>query len=233
MYNMNDFFEMVRVGLQLIMKCLPYIIIHFVALIGLRKLLLKLFNDHCFGGSVFFGLSNAIVYRYCFLMLMLLFSWFLSVIIYLYMKFGFYFSGDFVFMAGVLLGWRKGWSLLLVNLLLLPVWYYYTGRSALIISYVMLDAVIYFLVGIFSGSQYDFIETEYGYNDILLVCVNKLVAALLSAACWVLLTQESWFAGINLLVFRLVGWPMASLPMIFFVLYLMKQDARQMVLRPA
>ena len=121
---------------------------------------------------------------------------------------------------------------MLVDLLFLLFWYFYIERSVLIIVYFMLDAVIYFMVGLFSGGQYDFMEAEYYFHDILLVCVNKLVAALLSAACWVLLTQESWFAGINLLIFRLVGWPVASLPMIFLILYLMKQDARKLILQP-
>lgn len=233
MYNINDFFEMVRSCLQVMMKCLPYIMIHFVVLIIMRRFLLKAFQFCRSSGGALFCPESALLYRSSLLVVMLIFSWVVSMVVYLHMGISFYFFGDFVFMAGVLLGWRKGWFVLLVNLVFLPLWFYYIERSVLIIFYLMFDAVIYFTIGLFSGSQYDFMEGEYGCNDIFLICVNKLIAALVSAACWVLLVQESWFAGINLLIFRLVGWPFASLPMIFLVLYLMKQDRRQLLLRPA
>ncbi|NWK80257.1 hypothetical protein [Aquitalea sp. LB_tupeE] len=233
MYNINDLFEMVRYSVGAMMKCVPYVLIHFVALIMLRGFLLRFCHDRAvLRGSLFFSFPQS-VYRYSLLVLMLFLSWIVSVLLYLRVGISFYFAGDFLFVAGVLLGWRRGWSILLINLLIITLWFYYIERSGLIILYLILDAVIYFMVGIFSGNQHDFMDGVYGLNDIFLVCVNKLVAALISAACWVLLTQESWFVGVNLLIFRLVGWPLASLPMIFLVLYLMRQDARKLVLQPA
>jgi hypothetical protein len=233
MYNINDFFEMVRYSAGAMMKCVPYVLVHFVVLIVFRNMLLRFFYDRGVSRGVLLCSMPTSMYSYVLLVLMLFFSWMMSVLLYFRAGISFYFSGDFLFVAGVLLGWRKGWSVLLIDLLIVSLWFYCIERSGLIILYLMLDTAIYFMVGIFSGNQHDFVDGVYGLNDIFLVCVNKLVAALLSAACWVLLTQESWFVGVNLLIFRLVGWPLASLPMIFLVLYLMRQDGRKLRLQPA
>jgi hypothetical protein len=75
---------------------------------------------------------------------------------FLHMGISFIFLGDFVFMAGYCLVAQR-LVCLLVNLVFLPLWFYYIERSVLII-FIMFDAVIYFTIGLFSGSQYDFME---------------------------------------------------------------------------
>jgi len=233
MYNLNDIFSMVRYQLDYILQCLPYIILHFMALFFLRNILLKVFALNGGGGSSLLPANNYFQYRFFLLGAMLVFSWLVTVFVFIYQNFGFYFCGDFIFIAGVLLGWRAAWPVLLAHLIFMPAWLHLIGYGGVLISYAMLDSIIYFAVGLLSGAQFDAVEEEYGYSDILLVCANKLVAALVSTACWALLINDSRFSGINILIFRLLGWPLASLPMIFLVLFLMKQDAKQLDLHPA
>lgn len=233
MYNLNDLFAMVQYHLNYMLQCMPYILVHFVLLFLLRNILLKLFSTRQQGAGVTCFIGVDLRYQFCLLLLMLVLSWIVMAVMYLYLNIGFYFGGDFVFLAGVLLGWRAGWPVLLANLLLMSGWFYLLGRSEILISYVMLDSLVYFAIGLFSAAQFDSSAGEYDGSDILLVCANKLIAALVSAACWIVLIRDSWFSGINMLIHRLVGWPFASLPMIFLVLFLLKQDAKQLELRAA
>ncbi|WP_287879767.1 hypothetical protein [Aquitalea sp.] len=233
MYNLNDLFVMVQFHLNYILKCMPYILAHFVILFLLRNILLRSFSTRQRGAGFSAFVATDLYYPFCLILLMLLLSWMVMAGMYLYLNLGFYLGGDFVFLAGVLLGWRMGWPVLLVQVLLMAAWFFQIGRSGLLITYVMFDSVIYFAVGLFSGSQFDVEEGDYDTSDILLVCVNKLIAALMSTVCWIMLMRDSWISGINILIHRLVGWPFASLPMIFLVLFLMKQDARQRDLRTA
>lgn len=233
MYNLNDLFAMVQYHLNYMLQCMPYILVHFVLLFLLRNLLLRIFATRQRGAGFAAFAGTDLHYPFCLILLMLLLSWLMMAGMYLYLNLGFYFGGDFVFLAAVLLGWRMGWLVLLANLLLMAAWFFQMGRSGLLITYVMLDSVIYFAVGLFSGSQLDVEEGGYDSSDILLVCANKLIAALMSTVCWIMLMRDSWISGINILIYRLVGWPFASLPMIFLVLFLMKQDARQRDLRTA
>lgn len=232
MYNLNDISLTLQYHLHFLLQYLPYVLLHFLVLLGLRLFLLKLFAvTACSGGWSFF-LSKLGKYQFCLLLLMLVFS--LCAMMFIFLRFGviFNFSGDFVFMAGVLLGWRVGWPILMVNLLCLFCWFCFIGRDAVWILYILVDSVIYFATGLFSGMWFHMIDGDYCWSDILLICINKMMAAVISAACWVLLMQESWLAGFNVLLFRLVGWPLASLPMIALLLLLMRQDVRQMC-RPA
>lgn len=223
MYYLGDIFLMIRYYLQYILALIPFVFIHILAMFSLRFLLLPKFtmldlsrlpNVNYFERYVFF-----------LLLAMLTISFTVFAYILLYDGVVFNLSNDFIFLAGVFLTVRKGVLLLLLGFLFELFQGYFHSKGVLWDTYLLLDTVIYFIMGIVSGNMLHASINNIGWSDIFFICANKIIAFLVSASCWFLLVQESWFSGFNLLLFRLVGWPLISLPVISYFLFLMKQDA--------
>jgi hypothetical protein len=129
------------------------------------------------------------------------------------------------FLAGVFLGGRKGFPLLLINWLFMLCFSVVLGRDWMWSLYLLVDTTIYFLVGWFACGMFYSARGNYTWGEIIFICVNKITACVVSAACWLVIMRDSWFAGFNILLFRLVIWPLSSLSVIFLFLFFMRQDA--------
>ncbi|RQO75914.1 hypothetical protein DBR44_07135 [Aquitalea sp. FJL05] len=227
MYNLNDVLQIMRFQLNYVLQGIPCIILHFVALLIFRLIVLRLVSLNTVSNEVYFFSDRIRQYQFSLLIVMLAFSDVATVLIINLFNFIFSFSGDFIFMAGVLLGARLGWPILFFNLISKFFLLYWLGRDAVWIFYNLTDSVTYFVVGSFSGIALRALNGDYHWGDVILVCVNKVMAFVVSAAIWVFLMQESWVSFFNIMIFRLVGWPVGSLPMIVLFLFLIKQDWRR------
>ncbi|WP_137009631.1 hypothetical protein [Aquitalea aquatilis] len=161
------------------------------------------------------------------LIVMILVSLVLSLILYFPMRVMLFLGSDFVYIGGVVLGWRRGWSVMLVGLLCLIGRVLLQGDGWVWVLYVVLDVLIYYLIGSIVRTMLHVDADILSWSDILFVCINKILVSIFSATCWLLLMQDTWLNGFNLLLFRLVAWPLISLPMITLLLMLLREDYRQ------
>ena len=220
MYSLNDIFQLLQYQVSYVLQYFPYILLHFFMLFSIRFVLLVMLSKgiFCLAGSLR-------KYEFSFLLLMLISSLLVSIFLLVTSRGVFYLGNDFVFLSGVLLGGRRGFPLLMINWLFLSFYIYFESRDVAWVSYMLFDTTIHFLIGLTAcGLLYNPLG-EYSWGEIFFICLNKIMACVVSAACWLIMMHEEWLPGFNILLFRLVVWPLVSFPVIFLFMFFMKQDA--------
>ena len=226
MYSLADLFSILSYHLHVILQNYLFVLVHFLVLLlwwsfwRARYLL----QDRQFD-----VVSSSIImerYQQCVLIFMILVSLVLSLILYFPLRVMLFLGNDFVYVAGVVLGWRRGWPVMLVGLLCLIGRVFLQREEWGWMLYVVLDVSIYYVMGGLMRMVLHMDADIFSWSDILFVCLNKILVSLFSAACWLLLMQDTWLNGFSLLLFRLVGWPLISVPLISLLLLLLREDYR-------
>lgn len=227
MYSLTDLFSIMSYHLHVILQNYLFILAHFFVLLlcwrYLRERYLSQGRQSC-------GVNSSIIlerYQQQLLIFMILVSLLLSLILYFPLRVILFLGNDFVYVAGVVLGWRRGWPVMLVGLLCLVGKVLLQGGEWGWVLYVVLDVLIYYLMGSVIRMVLHMDADILSWSDILFVCMNKILVCLFSAACWLLLMQDTWSNGFSLLLFRLVGWPLISVPLISLLLMLLREDYRE------
>lgn len=227
MYSFADIFSTMRYHLHVLLQHFPFVLMHFAALILAWRSMRYRYVQSCRQTPCAGCASVTEYYQQCLLALMVVVSLLLSLALFYSIRITLYLCNDYVYMAGVLIGWRRGWPVMLVAMLCTAFRAYLLGNDLIWLVYVLLDVLIYYLIGsVLHRMLYLGLE-DFSWYEILFICVNKIMVSIVSAACWVLLMQDSWFAGFNILLFRLIAWPLVSLPGIFFLLLILRSDYRQ------
>jgi hypothetical protein len=229
MYSLADLFSIMSYHLHIILQNYIFVLAHFCVLVlwwrYLRKRHFRQNQRSC-------CMSHAAIlerYQQQLLVVMILVSLVLSLILYFPMRVMLFLGNDFVYVAGVVLGWRRGWPVMLVGLLCLVGRILLQGEGCVWVLYVVLDVLVYYLTGGIVRTMLHVDADILSWSDILFVSINKILVSIFSATCWLLLMQDTWSNGFNLLLFRLVGWPLISLPLIALLLMLLREDYRQAV----
>lgn len=227
MYSLADLFSIMSYHLHIVLQNYIFVLAHFFVLVlWWRYLRGRYFRknqqSHCMSHSAI--LEH---YQQQLLFIMIVVSLVLSLILYFPMRVMLFLGNDFVYVGAVVLGWRRGWPVMLVGLLCLVGRVSLQGEGWMWVFYVVLDVLIYYLIGGIVRMMLHVEADILSWGDILFVCINKILVSLFSATCWLLLMQDTWSNGFNLLLFRLVGWPLISLPLITLLLMLLREDYRQ------
>ncbi|MBA4709481.1 hypothetical protein [Aquitalea aquatica] len=227
MYSFADIFSTMGYHLHVLLQHFPFVLMHFAALILAWRCLRHRYMQCCQQIPCMRCAERTQQYQQYLLMVMVLISLLLSLALFYSLRITLYLANDYVYMAGVLIGWRRGWPVMLVAILCTAFRAFLLGNDLIWLAYVLLDVLIYYLIGsVLHRMLYVGLE-DFSWYEILFICVNKIMVSIISAACWVLLMQDSWFAGFNILLFRLIAWPLVSLPVIIFLLLIFRGDYRQ------
>lgn len=227
MYSLTDLFSIMSYHLHIILRNYFFVLAHFFILVLCWKYLRGRYLLQC---RQFRGVNLSTIlecYQQRLLISMILVSLGLSLILYFPLRVILFLGSDFVYVAGVALGWRRGWMVMLVGMLSLLARVLLQGVEWLWVLYVVLDVLIYYLMGSIIRIVLHMDADVLSWSDILFVCMNKILVSLFSAACWLLLMQDTWSNGFSLLLFRLVAWPLISLPLISLLLMLLREDYRE------
>jgi len=227
MYSFADIFSTMRYHLHLLLQHFPFVLMHVAALLLAWRCLRRGYMQCCRQMPCMRCAERTEQYQQYLLIVMVLISLLLSLALFYSLRITLYLANDYVYMAGVLIGWRRGWPVMLVAILCTACRAYLLGSDLIWQVYILLDVLIYYLIGSLLHKMLYLGLEDFSWNEILFVCVNKVMVSLVSAACWVLLMQDSWFAGFNILLFRLIAWPLVSLPVIFLLLIILSSDYRQ------
>lgn len=225
MYQVSDLFFLFQYHYGYIIQSYLYVILHFLLMYVLFSLskngvLEKSFSVFSPG---FFWRNYALIM----FVLMVFISVILAVLCLVLNNIVFNFSSDFVYLAGVVLGFRKGMVILLIGCCYRVLMLYLGLGDVAWMLYIFLDLVFYFLAGLFFSTMlYTGLESI-SASEIIFICLNKITVSLVSATLWFFMMGDAWFSGFNVLLFRLVAWPMVTIPMMTVFLFLLRAGVRQ------
>lgn len=224
MYQLSDFFMLLQYHLRYVWEGYPYIVLLFLLMYGLFFLSKSGFLDAVF--SVFSPDFFCRQYTFCMLFLMTFLVVSVGIFCLVFSRFVFYMGNDFVYLAGILVGFRKGILVLLLGYFYMISMQHFEPGDIFWTLYMFMDSAFYFVAGLFFSTMlYAKLENFTG-SEIFFICLNKIIVSMVSATCWFFLMGDSWFAGFNILLFRLVAWPMATLPLMAVFLWQLRQSVR-------
>jgi len=207
-----------------ILEYLPFLWLHFALLLlgwyWLRKQMLLRFPT-ALGPAWDIRFQ---IYQMLLLVMMVLFCFVLTMTLLLNDRIVLSLCNDFVFLAGVLLTPRRaGWVWMTALLCTIAREWLAVG-DLFWCFYMSLDVTIYCASGMLVKSMLEVRIGAYTWQDLIFIAGYKLLASLGSAALWLLLGQDTLISGIDLLLFRIAGWPLVSLPAIILFLLMMNGD---------
>lgn len=230
MYQLSDVFMLFQYHLNYIVQAYPYVILQFcwmcILFVLSRNGVLESFVSVIIPG--FFQRQ----YMSLMLFLMMLFSVVLAVCCFVLNDIVFSMSNDFVYLAGVLLGFRRGVVILLIGYFYRIIMLYLQPGIVAWTLYLFLDLAFYFLAGLFFSTMLYTKLESFSVNEIFFICLNKITVSMVSATCWFFMMGDAWFTGFNILLFRLVAWPMITIPMMTVFLFQLRKGVRQSLQQP-
>ncbi|WP_089085361.1 hypothetical protein [Aquitalea magnusonii] len=209
---------------QLLLANMPLIYVHFLAFFVVWSVCRYLFLD----GLLFFrhrvGVKWFYFYIFVLLALMVLVSLFISISFYqdriLFMR------NDFIFLAGVLLVPVRAVFILILALLCSAV---KLGELQLDVPFFQrfIDMLIYGLVGVLVRKSLNVDLQNMVWSDFWFIAVNKLLASVCSAGVFAIFFSDTWNLFFDVLVLRVLGWPVVSLPLLVGFIYCVQMDWRE------
>ncbi|WP_374555245.1 hypothetical protein [Aquitalea pelogenes] len=225
MYQVSDLFFLFQYHCDYIVHSYLYVILQFLLMYVLFFLskngVLEEFSSVVFPG--FFRRNYALLM----LVLMMLISVILAVCCIVLSNVVFNMSNDFVYLAGVVLGFRKGIVILLIGCFYRILMLCLELEGVMWMLYMFLDLVFYFSAGLFFSTMLYTRLENISASEILFICLNKITVSMVSATLWFFMMGDAWFSGFNVLLFRLVAWPMVTIPMMTVFLFLLRTGVRQ------
>jgi hypothetical protein len=225
MYQLSDLFMLFQYHFNYIVQSYPYVILQFLLMCVLfvmsRSGILEAFVS--FVAPRFFRRDYALLM----FILMMLVSVTLAVCCFVFNNVVFNMSSEFVYLAGVVLGFRKGMVILLIGCCCKVLLLYLESESVAWMLYMFLDSIFYFLAGLFFSMMLYVGLESISASEILFICLNKITVSMVSATLWFFIMGDAWFPGFDILLFRLVAWPMITIPMMTVFLFLLRTGVRQ------
>lgn len=213
--------EMVSYYAHLVFSNFPFIFMHFFVFVMLWSIGRYFFLDDFVYFRPGYGVKWFDAYVFILIVLMILASFFIS--ISFYRDRIFFIRNDFIFLAGVLLVPVRAIFVLLLGLFFSLIKLEDVQFDATFFQR-FLDMLIYGLVGMLVRRALGVDLKNMGWSDFWFIAVNKLLASICSAAAFVILFSDAWNLIFNVLVLRLFGWPVVSLPLLVGFIYCMRLD---------